>query len=86
MNTLALFLNRIASWKSLVVVVILYVSFPAYFLKNAEETINQKAGKIIGPIDLTLGYNPERTLQMVSAYGPDARDYYANVEMTVDVV
>lgn len=86
MNTLALFLNRIASWKSLVFLLILYVSFPAYFLKNAEETINQKAGKIIGPIDLTVGYNPERTLQMVSAYGNDARDYYATGEMTVDVV
>ena len=86
MNTLALFLNRIASWKSLVLLLILYVSFPAYFLKNAEETINQKAGKIVGPIDLTMGYNPERTLQMVSAYGNDARDYYASVEMTVDIL
>ncbi len=84
--TLFNFLNRIASWKSLAILLLLYVSFPAYWLKNAEATINQLAGKPVGVIDLTFGYNPARTLQMVTDYSPAARTYYARTELTLDAV
>lgn len=80
------FLNRIANWKTLILLLALYISFPAYWLKNAETTINQLAEKAIGPIDLAIGFNPSRTLQMVADYGPEARTYYARAELTVDMV
>ena len=70
----------------MVFLLILYLSFPAYWLKNAEATINQLAGKPVGVIDLTFGYNPARTLQMVANYGPAARTYYARTELTLDVI
>lgn len=85
MTTLSNFLNRIANWKTLVFLLILYVSFPAYWLKNAEATINQLAGRPVGVIDLTFGFDPARTLRMVADYGPAARAYYAQTECTVDV-
>lgn len=86
MTAFAHFLDRIANGKSLVFLLLLYVSFPAYWLKNAETTINQLAGKPVGIIDLTMGFNPARTLRMVADYGPAARVYYAQTELTVDVV
>ena len=85
MTTLITFLNRVANWKTLVFLLVVYLSFPAYWLKNAEATINQLAGKPVGVIDLTFGFDPARTLRMVADYGPAARACYAQTELTVDV-
>lgn len=85
MTTLADFLNRVANWKTVLFLLALYVSFPAYWLTNAEATINQLAGKDIGPIDLTVGFDPDRTLTMVADYGPAARAFYARTELTTDL-
>jgi hypothetical protein len=86
MKTLSQFLNQIANGKLLILLFLIYAIFPAYFLKNAEEKINQLAGKKIGVIDLTVGFNPQKALQMVSEYGDEARAYYAQTEMTTDVI
>jgi hypothetical protein len=86
MKTLSKFLDRIANGKLLILLFLIYAIFPAYFLKNAEEKINQLAGKKIGVIDLTVGFNPQKTLQMVADYGDEAREYYAQTEMTTDVI
>jgi len=77
MKMLSDFINRIANWKSLLIFLALYVSFPAYFLKNAEAKINELSGKTVGIIDLTMGFNTKQTLQMVADY--------AQTEMTTDV-
>lgn len=86
MNKLILFLNRFSNWKTLVGLVILYAIFSFILLKNAEEKINQLAGKEVGPIDLTFGFSPERTLQMVEDYGDAGRAYYSQVELTIDII
>lgn len=79
-------LDRFANWKILLLLLAVYVSFRAYWLKNAEATINKLAGKTIGPVDLTIGFNPARTIRMVNEYGPAARTYYTRVELTVDLI
>ena len=86
MKLLSLFLNRIANWKTLLFSLAIYLLFAAYFLKNAENKINELAGKTIGVIDLTFGFNPQKTLDMVAQYGNAARDYYAQTEMTTDLL
>ena len=86
MTTLYNFLNRIANWKTLIFLLLAYASFPAYWLKNAEATINQLAGKVIGPIDLTIGFDPAQTLAMVADYGPAARAFYTRTELTTDLI
>lgn len=85
MKSFSNFLIRIASWKTLLLSIAIYMLFPAFIFKNAEKKINRLAGIEVGVIDLTMGINPERTLQLVSEYGDAGRDYYAFVEMTVDV-
>ncbi|GAB3987544.1 hypothetical protein GCM10028807_08030 [Spirosoma daeguense] len=84
--TLSIFFNRIASWKTLLLAIALYVVFPAYILKNLEIRMNAAAGKSIGPIDLLMGYDPGRVNEMVAAYGSEGRAIYALGEMTADVI
>ena len=86
MRTLSTFLSRIASWKSLLLFLAIYVLFPAYVLKNTESKIIELAGKPVSIIDLTFGFNPQKTLMMVAGYGDAARSYYAWTEMTTDIV
>ena len=79
-------LDRIANWPVLVLLLAMYSLFAGYLLPQAEQRMNALAGKALGPIDLTFGINPERTLRMVADYGPAGRAYYATTEMTFDVV
>jgi hypothetical protein len=86
MKSFSRFLNRIANWRVFVLLAAIYVIFPAYLLKNAEQKINELSGKEVGVIDLTMGFNPQRSLQMVADYSSEARLYYATTEMTTDVL
>ncbi|MCC7028870.1 MAG: hypothetical protein IT257_01095 [Chitinophagaceae bacterium] len=86
MKSLSRFLCRIAHWKTLLLFALLYSVFPAYLLKNAEQKINALSGKSVGVIDLTLGFNPQRSLQMVADYSEEARKYYTFTELTTDMV
>lgn len=86
MNSLSRLLYRIAHWKTLLLFALLYIVFPAYLLKNAEQKINALSGKTVGVIDLTFGFNPQRSLQMVADYSEEARNYYASTELTTDIV
>ncbi|WP_080053987.1 hypothetical protein [Spirosoma aerolatum] len=82
---LSSFFYRIASWKTLLLGLALYIPFPAYIFKHLEADMNALAGKSLGPIDLLIGYDPGRVMQMVSEYGPEARALYARGELTDDL-
>lgn len=86
MKTLSNLLNRISNWKTLLIFFAIYMFFNAYLLKNAEGKINSLSGKTIGVIDLTMGFDTQKTLGMVAAYSPEARDFYAKTELTTDVI
>ena len=79
------FFSRFSNWKTLCLFLVLYLLFPAYILKNAETKMNTLAGSEVGVIDLTFGFDPQKTLDMVAAYGDAGRKYYASVEMTADI-
>ncbi len=76
---------RWASRRLLLLLLGLYVAFPAYLLPKAEQRINELAGKKVGIIDLLPGYQPDRLWQMLSDYGTEARAYYARTEATTDI-
>lgn len=80
------FLNRISNWKTLIITFAIYMFFNLILLKNAESKINELAHKSVGVIDLTFGFNPQKMLSMVADYGNAGREYYANTEMTTDVL
>lgn len=85
LTALSTTLYRISSWKTLVLALVLYIPFPAYLFKNLETRMNTLAGEVIGPIDLLMGFNPERIMYMVATYGPVGRSVYAFGELTTDV-
>jgi len=84
-TTLIKFIAGIANWKTLLLFLALYIFFSGYILKNAELKIDELAGKQVGVIDLTFGFHPQKTLDMVASYGDAARDYYSKIEMTADL-
>jgi len=86
MKKLSDLLDRFSNWKTLIITLAIYMVFNLVLLKNAESKINELAQKTVGVIDLTFGFNPQRTLAMVAEYGDAGRAYYANTEMTTDVV
>ena len=87
LRSLSAWFYRIASWKTFLLGLVLYIPFPAYFFKNLEAQMNAFAGKAIGPIDLLMfEFNPQKILQMVADYGPEGRAIYAQGEMTLDIV
>ncbi|MCB9236190.1 MAG: hypothetical protein H6581_31365 [Bacteroidia bacterium] len=85
MTRLINLLKRIASWKTLLPLLALYFFFNGYLLNNAEKRMNELAGSEVGVIDLTFGFNPQKTLDMVAAYGDEGRAYYARTELTTDI-
>ena len=86
MRSLSDFFYKISNFYLLLLLLGLYIIFVVHYLPEAEKQINTLAKKEIGPIDLTIGYFPTRTLQMVKDYGDEARIYYHNVEMTLDIL
>jgi len=85
MKALSNFLNRLANWKSLGVFLAISLFFSGYIFKNAETKINELAGKSIGFIDLTIGFNTQKTLKMIADFGDAARAHYSKTEMTADL-
>jgi hypothetical protein len=85
LSSFSVFLYRVASWKLLLLTVLLFALFPTYILKNLAARMNAAAGHEVGPIDLVFGYDPARVIRMVAAYGSEGRAIYAQGEMTADI-
>jgi len=80
------FLRRIANLKSLILFFAIYMFFNGYILKNAEIKLNELAGTTVGVIDLSFGFDPQKTLDMVAAYGEEGRAFYVKTELTADLI
>lgn len=80
------FIDRISNWKYFTIFMIVLIIFNAFVFNVAENKINELAEAPIGLIDVTFGFNPQKTLNMVAAYGETARPYYTIIEMTADAV
>ncbi len=85
-RSLSAFFYRIASWKTLLLGILLFIPFPTYILRSLEERMNALAGQPLGPIDLLIGYNPVRIERMIAAYGAEGRAIYARGELTTDLI
>jgi hypothetical protein len=85
LSALSTFFYRISSWKTLLLGIALYVPFPAYILRNLAARLNTLAGHAVDPIDLLVGYDPNRVQQLVEDYGPEGRAVYAQGELTADI-
>ncbi|GAB3265858.1 hypothetical protein GCM10027347_33880 [Larkinella harenae] len=86
-RSLSALFYRIASWKTLLLAVLLYVPIPLLILGPLEKQLNTYAGYEIGPIDLLIGeVNPAKIQQMVADYGPEGRAVYAQGALIDDTI
>lgn len=85
MYPLSNYLQTIASRKYLLIFLLVFLSFPFYFLKNVENKLNELNERTTTAIDITFGFSPQQTLDLVAGYTDAARAYYARTEMTTDL-
>ncbi|MFC5410137.1 hypothetical protein ACFPMF_12505 [Larkinella bovis] len=86
-RSLSAFFYRIASWKTLLLGIALYLPIPIFILGPLEKQLNAFAGSEIGPIDLLLfQFDPARIQQMVAAYGPEGRAVYTQGTLIDDTI
>lgn len=86
MKFLTAFIERIASYRLIILLVILFGLFAGYILPQLEQDINEKAGKTVGIIDLLSGLNPSKVYEMIEDYGHEGRKTYLFAEVTADIV
>ena len=80
------YLQVLANRKYLLIFLLVFLSFPLYFFKNVQSRIDELNGGATTAIDITFGFNPQRTLNAVAGYTDAARAFYARTEMTTDLV
>lgn len=86
MKLLSAFIAKIAGYRVIIVLAVLFGLFANLLLPSLEKSINEKAGKTVGVIDLQSGFHPSKVYEMIEDYGPEARKSYLLIEITVDVV
>lgn len=86
-RSLSAFFYRNASWKTLLIGILLYIPIPLFILGPLEKQLNAYAGYEIGPIDLLIAeFNPAKIQQMVADYGPKGRAVYAQGTLIDDTI
>ncbi|GAB3320993.1 hypothetical protein GCM10027299_14870 [Larkinella ripae] len=86
-RALSAFFYRIASWKTLLLGILLYLPIPIFILGPLEKQLNAFAGYEIGPIDLLMfEFNPAKIQQMVADYGPEGRALYTQGVLIGDTI
>ncbi len=82
---LSAWLARIAKGWLLLVFFVAEVVFTGVVLPGAEAKIKAFSGGV-GPLDLTFFPSMETIFSSITAYGPDGRAFYTNIELTADIL
>ena len=86
-SSLSAFFYRIASWKTLLLGILLYLPIPIFILGPLEKQLNAYAGYEVGPIDLLIfKFDPVKIGKMVADYGPEGRAVYSQGVLIDDTI
>jgi hypothetical protein len=86
LQSLSAFFYRIASWKTLLLGILLSPLIPMFVFGPLEGQFHAYAGYELGPIDLLFEFNPAKIQKMVVDYGPEGRAAYAQVSLIADTI
>ena len=86
MEKLTRLLNRLANWKTIVVLILIALPFNWVIFPMRSARLQELAGKSISIIDVMFAYTPAQVYELVPAYGEQGRQLYALTELTVDLV
>ncbi len=73
------FLRKISSWKTLGILLVVYVLFVVFVMSGLMDGIDAK----LKPLDLFFSYSPEKAYGLITSYG-EHRERYAFMSMTAD--
>lgn len=76
---------RWATWRNILVLWAVLAAFNLLVVGPAYRRIAELSGGV-GAIDFLIVYRPEKAYDMISAYGRQARGYYATISLTLDSV
>ena len=85
MEKLIRLLNRLANWKTIVVLILIALPFNWVIFPMRSARLQELAGKSVSIIDVMFAYTPAQVYELVSAYGEQGRQLYAVTELTVDL-
>lgn len=86
MTTYDAFIQRIASYRTLIVFAILFGLFGGLVMPAVGEMINERAGQAVSILDIQSGLYPSEVYGLVASYGDAGRSLYRIVQLTVDIV
>lgn len=78
-------LFRWASWRNVLLLWAVFLAFNLLIIGPAYRRIDVLSGGV-GAIDFLITYRPEKAYDMIAAYGPQGRQYYATVALTLDTL
>ncbi len=73
------FLRKISSWKTLGILLVVYVLFAVFVMSGLMDGGDVK----LKPLDLFFSYSPEKAYGLITSYG-EHRERYAFMSMTAD--
>ncbi len=73
------FLRKISSWKTLGILLVVYVLFVVFVMSGLMDGIDAK----LKPLDLFFSYSPDKAYGLITSYG-EHRERYAFMSMTAD--
>ena len=79
-------LNRIANWKFIVPLTILFLAFPLFFFEYYQLQIDAIAGSELKILDVRLSYSFSDVNGLFSAMGSEGREIYSIISGRVDMV
>ena len=79
-------LNRIANWKFIIPLSIVFLSFPLFFFEHYQSKIDAVAGSGLKILDVRLSYSFDDVNGLFAAMGSEGRKIYSIISGKVDMV
>jgi hypothetical protein len=85
MEKLTRLLNRLANWKTIVILILIALPFNLVIFPMRSARLKDLSGENDPIIDAKFAYTPAQVYELVPAYGEQGRQLYALTELTVDL-
>jgi hypothetical protein len=79
------FNQRLANWKVMGVIIVLFLFIEAFLLPIGSRKLNEYSHGL-GVIDLHLTYSVNKVYQMIESYGSDGRAFYIEFTLSADLI
>lgn len=79
-------LNKLATWKVIVPLSVLYILFPSVIFRHYQSVMAEMAQGTVQILDLRLSYSWQEVKALFDQLGTDGRDVYRTVSNSIDMI